>query len=75
MMAHSREATKEELLEQQRIATQFQYYGLPYMVFDGPAIPIEVEKDWSKASLLIIQGKPIPKALAKRLLKYKEMHI
>jgi hypothetical protein len=28
--------------------------------------------DWSKASLLITQGKPIPKDLEERLFRYKE---
>jgi hypothetical protein len=72
MMAQIREATKEELLEQKRIEKLYIYYGLPYRVFDEAPIPKDVEMDWSKASLLITQGKPIPKDLEERLFRYKE---
>ena len=45
----------------------------PYGVFDGKSVNFDVDKDWSKARVLIVQNKPIPKDLEIRLLKYKEL--
>ena len=58
--------TKEKLYE---------YYGIPYGVIDGAEKEdedIEIEKDRTEAQILIMQGKPIPADLEKRLLLYKE---
>ena len=46
---------------------------LPIVTTTTKPLPnIEIEKDRTAAQILIMQGKPIPADLEKRLLEYKE---
>lgn len=67
--------TDEQIAETDRREKLYDYYGIPYGVFDGEKKNIEeseIEKDRTEAQILIMQGKEIPHDLEKRLLKYKE---
>lgn len=73
MNAEMRPQTQEEYDERQRREELFDYYGIPYGVFDGgDKLPDNIETDWSKAIALISKGQEIPKDLEIRLLDYKE---
>lgn len=66
--------TDEQIAETERREKLYDYYGIPYGVFDGEEEIefIEIEKDRTEAQILIMQGKEIPKDLEERLLRYKE---
>ena len=65
--------TQEEYDERQRREELFDYYGIPYGVFDGcDELPDNIETDWSKAIALISKGQKNPRDLEIRLLNYKE---
>lgn len=68
----SYEDSKKRTAEMERLAKIFDYYGIPFMVFDGPEVAVEVERDRIEASLLIRGNKPVPKELEERLLSYKK---
>lgn len=75
MMAQVRKPTEQEIklsIEREKL---YDYYGIPYAIFCELNIPKNVDKDWSEAIVLISQGKPIPKDLEDRLLKYKKEKI
>lgn len=66
--------TEEQITETERRENLYDYYGIPYGIFDGDekVDSIEIEKDRTEAQILIMQGKEIPKDLEERLLRYKE---
>lgn len=66
--------TEEQITETERRENLYDYYGIPYGIFDGDEKDdsIEIEKDRTEAQILIMQGKEIPKDLEERLLRYKE---
>lgn len=72
MIAQPRPFTPEERAIEEKRHKQYDYYGIPYLVFGKKETPKQVEKDWSEATLLILGDKPIPKDLEQRLLSYKE---
>lgn len=67
--------TKEQIEETERREKLYDYYGIPYGIFDGTEHEInnEIEKDRTEAQILIMKGEEIPKTLEERLLKYKEL--
>ncbi len=65
------EQTDQQISEMEAKFKKYEYYGIPYGVFDEDE-STQVEKDRSEAILLIAQGLPIPKDLEDRLLSYKE---
>ena len=67
-----RKLTNMEILQEERWRQLFRYYGIPYDMFDENMGSSQIDKDRNIASMLIIAGKPIPKDLEDRLLKYKE---
>ena len=66
--------TEEQIAETERRENLYDYYGIPYGIFDGDEKEdsTEIEKDRTEAQILIMQGKEIPKDLEERLLRYKE---
>lgn len=66
--------SEEEIKMTEEKEKLYEYYGIPYGVIDGSEEDndIEIEKDRTTAQILIMQGKPIPADLEKRLLEYKE---
>ena len=67
--------SEEEIKMTEAKEKLYEYYGIPYGVIDGSEkedYDIEIEKDRTAAQILIMQGKPIPADLEKRLLEYKE---
>lgn len=70
MIPQPRKQTQlEQRKERERL---YDYYGIPYGIFDGPSIPEQVERDWSKAIAMIAKNEKIPMDLKQRLLKYKK---
>ena len=69
--------TEEQIAETERREKLYDYYGIPYGIFDGDenVDSIEIEKDRTEAQILIMQGKEIPKDLEERLLRYKEENV
>ena len=70
-----RPQTEEQISELEYREKLYDYYGIPYGVFDDPKNEIEdteIEKDRTTARILIMQGEKIPEDLEKRLLDYKE---
>lgn len=72
MMMQPRRQTDEEIIARNRLFEAYEYYGIPYGVFDSTRTPENVEKDWSRAVALLAKKEKIPKELENRLLKYKE---
>ncbi len=72
MIAKVRKPSQEELNKRKEREIIYDYYGIPYGVFDGNSTPKEVERDWSRAISLLAKGEKIPKELEERLLKYKQ---
>ena len=67
--------SEEEIKMTETKEKLYEYYGIPYGVIDGAEKEdkdIEIERDRTEAQILIMQGKPIPADLEKRLLQYKE---
>ena len=73
MIAQITLQTSETIAERQKLFALYDYYGIPYGVFDDNSLFSNREKDWSKAIALIAEGKSIPKDLEKRLLEYKAL--
>lgn len=71
-MEQPRKLTQEEINEWKKLKKFYDYYGIPHDVFAETEIPKEIERDWSKAIVLINEGKTIPKDLEQRLLYYKK---
>ena len=69
--------TEEQIAETERRENLYEYYGIPYGVFDGEekVDSNEIEKDRTEAQILIMQGKEIPKDLEERLLRYKKEQV
>ena len=72
MIAKVRKPSQEELNKRKERERVYDYYGIPYGVFDENSTPKEVERDWSRAISLLAKGEKIPKELEERLLKYKQ---
>lgn len=73
MMMQSRPQTKEEITARNELFKVYEYYGIPYGIFDSIKIPEDnIERDWSKAVALLAKKEKIPKELENRLLMYKE---
>lgn len=66
--------SETERLFQEKKFQLYDYYGIPYGIFDesGDDIMGSVEEDRAKAKLLIMQGLEIPHELECRLLQYKQ---
>lgn len=64
--------TDEQIKDMDRKFELYDYYGIPYGIFDDIRQDINVEKDRTTAKLLIMQGIAIPEDLEKRLLEYKD---
>lgn len=64
--------SEEEIKMTEEKEKLYEYYGIPYGVIDGSEKDNDIEKDRTAAQILIMQGKPIPADLEKRLLEYKE---
>lgn len=64
------------ILAQKRKFEAYDYYGIPYGIFDGnddnSIEQSKREKDIEDARILIMEGKSLPKDLELRLLAYKE---
>lgn len=72
MMAQAKPQTKEEVERRIRIHKMYDYYGIPYGIFDEHRDwSMSMEKDWNEAIILISEDKVIPKDLEERLLQYK----
>lgn len=72
MIAQIKPQTKEDIDRRTRIHKMYDYYGIPYGVFDeSKDISVPMEKDWNEAIILISEDKVIPKDLEERLLQYK----
>lgn len=65
--------TQEQLKVQETIFEQYEYYGIPYGIFDGSDETDAdiIEMDREEAKLLIMRGEEIPPDLAAKLLEYK----
>ena len=72
MMAQPRKQTLEEIERHKEKERLYDYYGIPYGIFDEKVISKQIERDWSKAIALIAKKKKIPEELEKRLLQYKK---
>jgi len=67
------ERTQEQIEKQERKIQLYEYYGIPYGVFDdGQDSVSQKDIDRAQADLLIEAGRPIPVDLAERLLEYKK---
>ena len=69
-----KEQTPEQIKKQNEKFRLYDYYGIPYGIFDESET-IEnnkIESDREKARLMIMKGEDIPKELAEQLLKYKQ---
>lgn len=64
--------TPEQIEDMEKKFALYEYYGIPYAMFDEIKTDDIIEKDRMKAILMIMQGIAIPKDLEERLLKYKE---
>lgn len=69
--------TEEELKEQQARFDAYEFYGIPYGILDSEneekkEEDLNIEIDRNEARSYILQNKPLPEDLAKRLLAYKE---
>lgn len=64
--------TDEQIKDMDRKFELYDYYGIPYGIFDDARLDINVEKDRTAAKLMIMQGITIPEDLEKRLLEYKD---
>lgn len=64
--------TDEQIKDMDRKFELYDYYGIPYGIFDDARLDINVEKDRTAAKLMIMQGITIPEDLKKRLLEYKD---
>lgn len=71
MMAKPMPQTADDIRKRTELFKIYDYYGIPYGIFDEINVPLQVEKDWAEAVALIAQGEKIPLALEKRLLRYK----
>ncbi len=72
MMAEARKPSQEEINRREKIHKLYNYYGIPYGIFDEDEVSRAIERDWNKAMLLIDQDKPVPRDLEERLLKHKK---
>lgn len=70
MIAKVRKPTQEKINERNRREKLYEYYGIPYNVFDSEEDK-EIVIYWAKAATMIIKGKEIPKDLESILLRYK----
>lgn len=64
--------TDEQIKDMDRKFELYDYYGIPYGIFDDTRQDINVERDRTTAKLMIMQGIAIPEDLEKRLLEYKD---
>lgn len=67
--------TKEQILATENREKLYEYYGIPYGVFDNLSKNIEntnIEKDRITVQILIMRGEKIPEDLEQRLLTYKK---
>lgn len=62
---------KEKYLKKREL---YDYYGIPYLVFDESSdnVSKQIKIDRLTGMSLLAQGKPIPEDLGKRLLEYKK---
>lgn len=72
MMAQPRKQTLEEIERHKEKERLYDYYGIPYGIFDEKVISKQIERDWSKAIALIAKKEKIPEELEERLLQYKK---
>lgn len=72
-MVKPRPFTKEEKDRYEKKLAMYDYYGIPYLMFDEEkGIVEQIRKDRRKAARIIETGGEMPEDLAKRLLKYKK---
>ncbi len=70
-----KEQTKEQILVTENREKLYEYYGIPYGIFDNSdknKKDIKIEKDRTTAQILIMKGEKIPQDLEERLLMYKK---
>ena len=70
-----KEQTQEQILITENREKLYEYYGIPYGIFDNSdknKKDIKIEKDRTIAQILIMRGEKIPQDLEKRLLMYKK---
>jgi hypothetical protein len=71
--------TEEQIKEQELKFEQYDYYGIPYGIFDdsndGEGNLTKKDIDREKARLLIMKREIIPDDLKVRLLQYKEQDL
>lgn len=72
-----KEQTSEQIKKQTEKFRLYDYYGIPYGIFDESQITEnnKIESDREKARLMIMKGEDIPKELAEQLLKYKKENL
>lgn len=70
-MVKPRPFTKEEKDRYEKKLALYDYYGIPYLVFDGEEAAEHIRKDRWDAVRIIETGGEIPEDLGKRLLEYK----
>ena len=70
-----KEQTKEQILITENREKLYEYYGIPYGIFDNSSEnikDIKIEQDRTTAQILIMRGEKIPQDLEERLLMYKK---
>jgi len=70
-MVKPRPFTKEEKDRYEKKLALYDYYGIPYLVFDGVEAAEYIRKDRWDAVRIIETGGVMPEDLGRRLLKYK----
>lgn len=63
--------TEAEKAAYEKKLALYDYYGIPYLVFDGEEVAEHIRKDRRDAVRIIETGGEIPEDLGRRLLKYK----
>ena len=70
--------TQEYILAQKKKFEAYDYYGIPYGIFDNNdesmLVQSQREKDIEDARLLILEGKQLPEELGNRILNYKKQN-
>lgn len=70
-MVKPRPFTKEEKDRYEKKLALYDYYGIPYLVFDGEEAEEHIRKDRMTDVRIIETGGEVPEDLGKRLLEYK----
>lgn len=71
-MVKPRLYTEAEKAAYEKKLALYDYYGIPYLVFDGEEAAEHIRKDRRAAVRIIETGGEVPEDLGKRLLEYKK---